>query len=180
MKRIAVFAAVLALGLVAVLGGTALAHGDKTVAVTPLSPKAGETITVKGGGLGENRDIGIRLVGQGTDLDLGELQAADDGDFEGELQLSADVKPGTYLIRAVGDDTLETQVSIAPGAAGSSAQVTTTQSTTASFMAAETAESAKQRPFGEAAILVAVFGVIGALGLLFARTARREPASKAA
>ena len=180
MQRIATLAAVLAIALVPVLGGTALAHGDKEVTVTPLGPRAGETITVKGGGLGENRDIEIRLIGQGVDIGLGEVQAEDDGDFSDQFQVPAQVKSGIYLIRAVGEDTVETQVTIAPSAAGTSAQGAITQPSTAGVMALEGTDTARQRPFGEAAILVAIFGAIAALGLLFALTAHRGRASRPA
>ena len=180
MQRIAVFSALLAMSSIPFVGDTALAHGDKEVTVAPLTPRAGDTITVQGGGIGENRDIEIHVVGLGTDVDLGELQAADDGDFSGQLQLPATVKPGVYQVRAIGEDTLEAQVTIAGALSGTSTQATTTQSSTAATMAADPAETAKQRPLGEAAILVAIFGFVAALGLVFARTAHREPASKPA
>ena len=180
MQRIAALAVALALSFVPVLGGAALAHGDKGVTVTPLSPKAGEMISVQGSGLGESRDIEIRLIGQGTDVDLGVLKAADDGDFADDVQLPADVKSGVYLIRAVGDDTVESQLTLAPTAAGTLTEATTAQSTSAGAMPPAVGEAAKQRPFGETAILVAIFGAIAALGLLFALTAQRASAIETA
>jgi hypothetical protein len=180
MQRFAAFAAVLAISLIPLVGGTALAHGDKQVTVTPLSPRAGETVTVNGGGLGDSREVDIRVVGLAVDVDLGQLTAADDGDFSGPLQLPVTIKPGTYQIRAIGDETLETQVTIAPAAPGTSTQAATTQSTTTGGMAPEATETARQRPFGESAMLVGIFGAIAALGLLFSRTARRERANKPA
>ena len=181
MQRIATFATILAIAVVSLLGSTALAHGVKEVAVAPLSPTAGEPITIKGGGLGEGRDIEIRIVGQGADIDLGEVQADDEGEFNGQLRVPASLKPGIYQIRAIGEETLDMQVTIAPAAAADTpAQANLSQSSSASSMAPQVAETAQQRPFGEAAVLVAIFGVIAALGIFFAWTARRQPQRKAA
>ena len=108
------------------------------------------------------------------------LKAADDGDFADDVQLPADVKSGVYLIRAVGDDTVESQLTLAPTAAGTLTEATTAQSTSAGAMPPAEGEAAKQRPFGEVAILVAIFGAIAALGLLFALTAQRASAIETA
>lgn len=144
-------------------GGAALADGGKSVAVKPLAPRAGEVITVKGAGLGANRQVELRLIGQGTNIDLGEVQSVDDGDFDGEFRLPADLKAGTYELRAVGDGTESAQLTIA--AAGSGA-------TPAASMENE---AIAQRPLGEVALLVALFGGLAGLGLFFARTAHEQP-----
>ena len=173
MKRTFVLATSLALlGLLA-LGGAALADGGRKVAVKPLSPKVGEQITVVGAGLGANREIEIRLIGQNVDIDLGEVESVDDSDFEGEFMLPANLKPGIYEIKAFGDETAETQVTI-QAATGASA----TQASAAPM--ASQSESVQTRPLGEAAILVAIFGVLAALGLFFAWTARHDPIRRTA
>lgn len=154
------------------LAGPALADGGKKVAVKPLAPRAGDTVTVVGGGLGANRDVEIRLVapGLGVDLVLGEIRSLDDGDFEGELALPADLRPGTYQLKATGDATEATQITLL-AAAGAGA--TTSGSGVAPGAAAEIEANAPlpTRPFGETALLVAIFGGLAGLGLFVARTA---------
>lgn len=153
------------LGLFTLSGGVALADGGKSVAVKPLSPRAGDVITVKGAGLGVNREVAILLVGKDVDIELGKLQSVDDSDFDGEFRLPVDLKAGTYEIRAIGEGTESAQVTIV--AAGSAAAP-------AASMANEVIP---RRPLGEAALLVALFGALAALGLFLARTARGQSAA---
>ncbi len=174
MKRMLVLTTWFALLALLTLSGVALADGGRKVAVKPLIPKVGDAVTVVGAGLGANRSIEIRLVGQGVDVDLGEVQSMEDGDFEGEFTLSADLKPGSYQLKAIGEGTEATQVTIL--AAGGSGAATAP----AIAMGAEATEVVQQRPLGEAAILVALFGILAALGLFFARTARGEPVHEGA
>ncbi len=160
---LATLAALLALG-----AGLARADGGRSVAVKPLAARPGDPITVTGAGLGASRQVEIRLVGQGLDLDLGELAAAADGDFEGTLTLPPDLRPGTYQLRAVGDGAEATQLTLLPAGATAPAEPT---------MGAESLVA--PRPLGEAALLVALFGVLAGLGLLAARTATRAPRGSA-
>jgi hypothetical protein len=162
MKRLASLATALAIGILLALngGGVALAGGVTGVAVQPLTPKPGDVITVKGDLLGPNSEVEVRVVGAGIDLDLGDV-AADEGDFRAEFRLPADLRPGTYHVRALGAKTATTQITVV-GGAGSDAG------------AMEAAPVLRERPLSEAAILVGLFGLLAALGLLLARTARRE------
>jgi len=138
-------------------GGVALAHGGKGVTVQPLTPKPGEVITVTGDELGASSTVEVRLIGTGVDIDLGEAQANDEGDFTAQFRVPANLAPGNYQIQVV--------------AAG------TTESTTSPAMTETPAPPVRERPLGETIGLVTLFGVLAGLGLFFARMKRREPAA---
>jgi len=153
-------------------GGLALAHGDKGVTVQPLTPKPGEVITVKGEGLGTEgakSQVEVRIIGTGVDIDLGEAEAGDDGDFTAQFRVPADLKPGSYQLQAKGAETATTEITVVAASS--------TESTTNATMAEAPAAPVRERPLGETIGLVALFGVLAGLGLFFARTVRREPAS---
>lgn len=158
--------------VLAVAAVPAFADGGKKVAVKPLAPRAGDTVTVVGGGLGASRDIEIRLLapGLGVDVDLGELRSEDDGDFQGQLTLPAELRPGTYQLKAIGNETEATQVTLL-AAAGAA---TPAGSATTDAMGMEANPPLPVRPFGEAALLVAIFGALAGIGVFLARTAPRE------
>ena len=151
-------------------GGVALAHGDKGVTVQPLTPKPGEVITVKGEGLGTEgakSEVEVRIIGMGVDIDLGEAEAGDDGDFTAQFRVPADMKPGSYQLQAKGAETATTEITVV-AAAGA-------ENTAQPAMAAEPVPPVRERPLWETISLVALFGVLAGLGLFFARMARREP-----
>lgn len=163
MQRIKLLTTFLAIAALAILGaGLALADGSKNVAVKPLTPKAGEVIIVKGGLLGPNAEVEVRVVGPGVDVDLGEVKTDAEGDFTEEFRLPADLPPGTYQVKANGPQSAVTQITVL--AAGSAAQ---------SPMAPAPAEPLRERPLAQTVGLVAVFGVLAGLGLFLALTARR-------
>ena len=150
--------------ILASAGGVALADGTKGVAVQPLTPKAGEVITVKGDLLGPNSTVEVRVVGTGVDIDLGEVDADANGDFSAQFRLPEDLKPGTYQVTATGAESATTAITVV-GVGGD-----------ASSEGAMGAEPVlKQRELGESLLLVGVFGVISALGIFLARTAREKP-----
>lgn len=160
MKRLAALATALAIGILVTTGsGVALADGATGVAVQPLTPRPGDVITVKGDLLGPNSEVEVRVVGAGVDADLGEVDTNAEGDFTAQLRLPADLKPGTYQVRVIGAKSATTQITVVGGAEAGSMQE---------------APVLRARPLPEAALLVGVFGVVAALGLLFARTAGRE------
>lgn len=162
MKRLASLATALAIGILVTTGsGVALADGATGVAVQPLTPRPGDVITVKGDLLGPNSEVEVRVIGAGVDADLGEVDTNAEGDFSAQFRLPADLKPGTYQVRAIGAKSATTQITVV-GAAGAEAG------------SMQEAPVLRERPLAEAAILVGLFGVLAALGLVFARTARRE------
>lgn len=156
--RILLLASVLALTLLALVSGPALADGAKGVKVSPLTPKPDETITVNGELLGPNSEVEVRVVGDGVDVDLGEVKADEEGDFTREFRLPADLQPGTYQLTATGKESATTQITVsgAPGAG----------SEEGGAMGAEPV--IETRPLGQSIALVALFGVLAALGLFFA------------
>lgn len=169
MKRI-LLTTLLSLGLamagfLASAAGVALADGAKGVAVQPLTPKAGDVITVKGDLLGPNSTVEVRVVGTGVDIDLGEVDADANGDFSAQFRLPENLKPGTYQVTARGAGSATTVMAVV-GIGGDAP----------SEGAMGAAPVLKERPLGESLLLVGVFGVISALGIFLARTAREKPA----
>jgi hypothetical protein len=164
MKRLARLAAVLAITIFVSAGGSlAFADGVTGVAVQPLTPRPGDVIKVKGDLLGPNGEVEVRVIGAGVDVDLGEVETDDEGDFKAEFRLPADLKPGTYQVRAIGAKAATTQITVVGGAGAAATE-------------AMAAPVLRERPLPEASLLVAIFGVVAALGLFLARTVR--PASK--
>lgn len=189
--RILLLASVLALMLVA--SGPVWADGAKGVKVSPLTPKPDEAITVNGEVLGPNSNVEVRIIGSGVDEKLGEAQADAEGDFTKEFRLPADLKPGTYQIQATGEETATTQITVREGPAGSAAReeqpsdeaaideagadegaAAEEEDAAGKDAAAEEGEMGsepviEQRPLGQSIGLVALFGVLAALGLFFAQ-----------
>ena len=145
--------------------GMALADGAKGVAVQPLTPKAGEVITVKGDLLGPNSTVEVRVVGTGVDIDLGEVQANAEGDFSAQFRLPEDLKPGTYQVTAKGAESATTSITVLGVTGDASSQG-----------AMVVAPVLRERPLGESLLLVAVFGALAGGGIFMARTAREKPA----
>lgn len=159
MNRARLLASALVLAILFTLGvGGARAHGGKSVTVQPLTAKPGEVITVKGAGLGNKSTIEVRVIGAGVDVDLGEVQADDTGSFTAQFTLPADLKSGSYQIKAIGAESETTQLTVAGGAA-------------ASATAPMAEMPVRTRPLGQAIGLIAFFGVLAALGIFFARGA---------
>lgn len=169
MKRVALVAALLAASALVALGsGAVLADGGKGVAVKPLTPQPGDTITVKGDLLGANSEVEVRVIGSGVDVDLGEVRADAEGDFTAEFRLPVGLAPGTYQVQARGAETATTQVTVLP--IGVKAEQTGAQRE--GQVAPTMAEPIRERPLVETVGLVALFGALAGLGLFFARTAR--------
>ena len=158
MKSRILAVALLVLALLALTPGLALADGVKGVTVSPLSPKPDEPITVNGELLGPNSEVEVLVIGNGETVDLGEVKADAEGDFTQEFRLPADLKPGNYQVKATGEESATTQISVS-GAPGAGPESDGT-------MGAETVIEA--RPLGQSMGLVALFGVLAALGLFFA------------
>jgi hypothetical protein len=171
----------LVLALLVLASGVALAHGDTSVGVQPLTPKPDEviTVTVKGEALGEDTEVEVRVMGQGEDVDLGEVQTDAEGDFTAEFRLPADLKPGTYQLKAIGEESAEIQLTVKEGPAGSAAQEQPSEPAAEEEAAAgeqaameQQAPILRQRPLGQSIGLVALFGALAAVGMLFAMMRR--------
>lgn len=160
MKTRTLMTLVLAMMLLTLAPGLALADGAKGVTVSPLSPRPDETITVNGELLGPNSEVEVLVIGDGETADLGEVKANAEGDFTQEFRLPADLKPGNYQVEATGKESATTQITVsgAPGGAGS-------EEGNGEMGAEPVIET---RPLGQSIGLVALFGVVAALGLFFA------------
>ena len=165
MKRVALLAATLlaSSALLTFTAGLAMAHGGKEVAVQPPTARPGETITVKGEGLGESRDIEIRIVGTGVNIDLGEFEANAEGEFSAEVTVPTDLKAGTYQVKAIGQESETAELTLL--AAGSSA---------AAAAPMQEATPVQERPLLVTLGFVILFGLLSGLGLFFARSARKD------
>lgn len=140
----------------------ARADGGTGIVVTPLQPRPGDVITVKGDGLGANRTVEIRLTGAGgVAIDLGEVTTDAAGDVTADFRLPAGLAVGNYGVQARGAETVTTQITVR-GAGAPPPE------------AMGQAPELRRRPIGQAAVLVAAFAAIAGLGILFARTADRE------
>lgn len=167
MKRIVSLLTVTALiAVVFVTGGRALADGATGVAVQPLTPQPGGIITVKGEVLGPNREVEVRIIGTNVDIDLGEVETNEEGDFTAEFRVPDDLVAGNYQVQAAGDETATTTITVvAPGSAQTDPM-------------SQPAPELRQRPLGESAILITIFGVLAAAGVFFAQTAHRSPITR--
>lgn len=185
--RRAILTSMLAIILVALVAGVAWADGGKEVAVKPLSPKAGETITVQGEGLSADTEVEVLLTGQGTEVDLGEVQTDGDGHFTTEFDLPEDLEAGTYELTATGEEEATTQVTVAESAEGQAAAEAEEGAEDGNDEDAEegaedghdegaeaASEDIRQRPLGQSIGLVGLFGVLAAVGLFVAGIRNRN------
>jgi len=176
MKTRILTGGLLALMLLALAPALALADGATGVAVSPLTAEPDQTITVKGEVLGPNTEVEVRVVGNGEDVDLGEVQTNAEGDFTQEFRLPADLQPGTYQVRAIGEETATTTITVAGapggGAAPEEAAGGAGGEEGGAAMGAEPV--IETRPLGQSIALVALFGVLAALGLFFAYLPTRQ------
>lgn len=81
----------------------AFAHGT-SLKIDKKAAAPGETITLKGEGIGSSAAITITLQGMRQDYSLGDAQGNEHGVFEKQVALPGDVQPGTYtLVAAAGN-----------------------------------------------------------------------------
>ena len=166
MKTRIILASTLVLALLALTPGLAVADGEvKGVTVSPLTAKPDQVITVDGELLGSNSEVEVLLIGSGETVDLGEVKADEEGDFSREFRLPPDLQPGSYQIKATGEESAATQITVSGGPAG-------TETGGGEEMGAEPV--IESRPLGQAILLVGIFGAVAATGLFFARTATRH------
>lgn len=165
MKRM--LSTLMGVALIALFGfsATARADGATAVAVQPLTPKPGDIIKVKGDLLGASREVEVRIIGTGVDIDLGEVETSPEGDFTAEFRVPEDLAPGNYQVQARGETTATTTITVVGAGAAPADPMS------------ETAPVLRQRPQWEVIVLVAVFGVLAVAGIVFARTARHAPAA---
>jgi hypothetical protein len=169
MKTRIPLVSVLALAVLVLVAAPALADGAKGVTVSPLTPKPDQVITVNGELLGPNSQVEVLLIGNGETVDLGEVKADGEGDFTQEFRLPADLRPGTYQLKATGEESATTQITIAGAPAGGAGSG---EGSEVGGMGSEPV--IEQRPLGQSIGLVALFGVLAAVGLYFANRPVRK------
>jgi hypothetical protein len=165
------------------LGATqALAHGQ-TVTADPTSGGPGATVSVKGEQLGGNREIPVVLIGMGKEIQLGSAMSTPQGAIDAQFNLPTDLIPGSYALRARGKEDADTDFTVmaAPSMAiasmgGASMSGAPMQQATA----AAPELPARDRPLGEMAVLIAVFGLLAGLGFFLALATRERPEGKEA
>ncbi len=161
MKRILlVIALVIAAAMALLPGGRLRADGGPSLTVTPLQPGPGDAITLQGSGLGAGSDFDITLIGPGgLTVHLGKVRSDDKGGFTALFHLPVDLAVGTYQVQAKGAEMATFEITVrGPG--------TTAQSTEAPIL--------RSRSVGQSIALIALFGVLAALGIVFAQTANRR------
>lgn len=164
MKRIVSLFTVTALITVFIFAsGSALADGATGVAVQPLAPKPGDIIKVKGEVLGANRTVEVRIIGTNVNIDLGEVQTNAEGDFTAEFRVPENLTAGNYQVQAKGEQTATTTITVVTAGAAQPDPMS------------QPAPELRQRSLGESIGLIALFGVLAAAGIVFARTARHAP-----
>jgi methionine-rich copper-binding protein CopC len=141
------------------------AHGGEGLTVTPATAMPGDKVTLHGEAITQpNGDVDVDLVAtSGTETHLGDFKADDTGDLDTEVTLPTTLAPGMYQVQAMGSKTETADLTI------TAASTTGTTNTTP----ASTNLVLQPRPFLETLGLVALFGLLAAAGLFFARTARR-------
>lgn len=105
----------LSLSMILWAGSEAFAHGT-SLKVDKKTAAPGETVTVKGEGIGSNAAITIILQGVAQDYSLGEAQGNEHGVFEKQVALPGDVRPGNYtVIAAAGGSKAAAKLAVTTG-----------------------------------------------------------------
>lgn len=110
---------VLLLSLVVVVLANSLAYAHGTsIKIDKKAAAPGETITLKGEGVGSNSVVTLTLQGVRRDYPLGEVQGNEHGVFEKQAALPDDIQPGTYtLVAAAGNAKATTRLVVSESAA---------------------------------------------------------------
>lgn len=104
--------------------GSATAHGDAQIAVSPNPAAAGSKITVEGSDFDENEEVSLVLEAVTGEAVLGKIMTDEKGDFHFETDLPASAAAGSYRVRAESSDVTafaDLSVTAAGGAVRSSA-----------------------------------------------------------
>lgn len=93
----------------------ATGHGT-SLSLNKKQARPGETIAVKGAGLGKNAAITITLEGVLSTHPLREARGNDHGEFQIEIVIPSELKPGSYTVKAqAGDDSASAPLKIVKG-----------------------------------------------------------------
>jgi hypothetical protein len=119
-------AAVLGLGVVLLMFGlvgttAARSSAEATVRAEPATVGAGESVTFEGTGMRPGSARTLVLAGGHLVIGLGAVRTDVSGQFSTVVGIPGHLPPGSYELRAIGDDTLVATVAVT-GAAASGAR----------------------------------------------------------
>lgn len=115
MRRSVMEAIAVALALTLGVAGAAAGHegrGEEEVVVEPGEATAGDSIVVAGSGLEPDDERVLVLAGAHLVVNFGTVITDAEGMFQIELTIPAHLPSGTYEVRAIGDETVTTTLSV--------------------------------------------------------------------
>src|SRR5262249_59159025 len=118
---------------------------------------------------GAKSQVEVRIIGMGVDIDLGEAEAGDDGDFRAQFRVPSDLKPGSYQLQAKGAETATIEITVVVASSAEQPAAAAAEPPAAAAAPAMSEVPVRERPLWETIGLVALFGVLAGLGLVFAR-----------
>ncbi len=158
------------IGLLFVGGPSVLALSvdgeEASVTVEPSSVTAGGSVMVAGSGLALGGDRLIVLASNGLTVELGWVVTDAVGRFQGELTIPAHLPTGSYELRAIGDGTLTTSLTVIAAGRGGPA--------TAGTGSAVAAVVSRRSSLHLLVVSILTAGVIVAAGLAVVRRAERR------
>lgn len=101
--------------LMLTVAGAASAHegeGEEEIVVEPQAITAGDTVILAGSGLEPDDERVLVLAGAHLVVDLGTVETDGEGMFQVELIIPNHLPSGTYEVRAIGDETVTTTLSV--------------------------------------------------------------------
>jgi hypothetical protein len=175
MRKPLPFAIALGLALSIGVAAGSMAHagtGEAKIEVEPSSLTAGDTVVLAGSGLEPDSDRVLVLAGEGLTVEFGTVKTDAEGMFSKELTIPSHIPSGNYELRAIGDETLTTPLTVS-AAAGAA------QASPAANDAKETVVARERSSFELTSILafVALAAVLG--GLLVWRAERFRGTARA-
>ncbi len=155
------FPASIALGMFLSLsaGIAVIAHsdsGEENLEVEPISVTAGGTVILAGSGLEADSDRVLVLAGEGLTVEFGTVKTDAEGMFSAELTIPNHLPSGNFELRAIGDETLTTNlaVTMAAGAAG----VSSTTNDPTEVVVARQRTPAELAPLGVLVVIAVLLG----------------------
>jgi hypothetical protein len=124
MHKRAPFAIVLSVALSLSGVAAAMAHegsGEEEIVVEPANVTAGDSVVLAGSGLEPDNDRVLVMAGQDLVVEFGTVRTDAEGMFSKELTIPSHLPSGTYELRAIGDETITTDLAVEAVAGGTQA-----------------------------------------------------------
>jgi len=138
-------------------------HGVTSVAVSPMTVTAGESVTISVSGVEPNQDRVIVLIGQGIVVPFPTVRTDASGSFTTNVTIPTRLPGGIYRFEAIGDETLTGDVDVVAAAGGIAAQAPIEQGV----------PDSRLRPDIETVAIVGVALLAGLLGVALIVRAER-------